>query len=154
LSNYCVIDARIIGYANRSAGKHISKDQKARWGLLQAIWNRKAMLVKNDQLLHEYLPLLKSGLHNDYVKNFVRSIDSDRAVKNEKPLLRHELAKSRSCRFPKHDEHLLKAANGLDNCVIVAEEEAHLRVASCMKRELGFKIQSPRDVLDDWGLQT
>jgi len=153
LRNYCVIDARIIGYANSSVGKHISEAQKARWELLQAIWDRNVLLVKNDALLQEYLPLLKSGVHNDYVKSFVSVVsDPSRTVQNERSLRRHELVKSRSCGFPKHDEQLLKAAKGLDNCMIAAEEQKHLRAAACMKRKLGFKIRYPKDVLDDWGL--
>ena len=150
---HCVIDTRVIVYANSPVKKHVSTDQKDRWRLLGRVVALKVVVVKSKKLQHEYVQKLKGKgkERSDVVKAFIKALDSH-GLPNEQSLTRQDRARYGECRFPAHDDVLLKTAKGIDGVVVAAEEQAHLKAADCIKRKLKIRILTPGDALDHWDL--
>ena len=104
-------------------------------------------------LLQEYVVRLKGAMQSDLIQEFVKALHTHGKV-NEKGLVRHERADLGRCRYPKHDEHLIKTAKGIPAIVITAEEQAILDSAECVNSttRLGIRILSPSDTLHHWKL--
>jgi hypothetical protein len=64
----------------------------------------------------------------------------------------HHVARYMECRFPKHDDLLLRTAAGVDGSVISTEEPALLVTYDCIRHAFGVRILSPVNALAHWGL--
>jgi len=150
---YCVIDTQVVVLANAKTSRHASASQKARWALLRHAITRTVTPVYGRALLQEYVEKLKGAARSDLIKEFVKALQTHGKV-NEKGLLHHERAELRTCRYPTHDEHLVKTAKTVPGVVIAAEEQPILSAATCVNSSsvLQIEIRTPSDTLDGWDL--
>lgn len=148
---YCVIDTKVVILANLRLRKHVSPAQKARYQLLLQAAKGNILLLQNQVLDHEYVAQLSGRPLSDLTKAFIQVLDREGRT-NSVPLRHGERSRLRKCRFPVHDEHLLKAAKNVPGAVIVTEDDTLLKAASCVQSTLGYRILSPRAALTWWGL--
>jgi hypothetical protein len=148
---YCVVDAQIVSIANALVKVHASDDQKARWNLLRAIGAGKVTPLKSDHVIYEYIQILKGKPLHDPVRVFLAALDRV-GKKNWRGLDHSDVAAYQHCRFPSHDDHLLKTAKGFDDAVISTEEPALLGTSSCISKTFGIRVLPPANALEFWGL--
>lgn len=145
---YCVVDAQVIGLAN---GRSTGPAARDRLKLLMAIARGLAVPVKNPRLLHDYARLLANKPLNDIVRAFIQAFDKY-GLANDKGLAAREIEHLRHCRFPAHDDYLLKAAKDIEGAVVATEESALMATSSCVYARLKWMILSPAETLKRWRL--
>ena len=144
-----VYDTQVVVLANARVTKHMSERQRSRCSVLRLAIEGQVVALHSPRLDNEYVKHLQGRQLNDIVQAFIRTVDTY-GKSNYRPLEHHERSILRDCRFPAHDEHLVKTAKGVADAAIVADEGPALASATCVKNGLGLAILSPRDALAHW----
>jgi hypothetical protein len=138
-----VVDTVVIQSSNASliqtphAGRKITR----RLELLRQIRDGEVTLLYSKRLVREYLERVPAP-RNEYVRAFFEIITTGRrAVANWHTPWMGDRQKARDCRYPAHDDHVLRTAIRLDPTTIFTEEAAMLGAGTCIYREFRVRIQ-------------
>ncbi len=143
----CVIDTTILQKANAP----LLNEPRARalfrkrLQLLNDIDQRRRTVLKSDSLVKEYEDQVGRP-RNDFVKAFMELIlgpSGDRVHHNWKTRWSGaDREKSRKCRFPREDDHVLRTAIRSDSVTtIFTEEDRMLRADECIYRAFRVHIR-------------
>jgi hypothetical protein len=121
------------------AGREFVKRVK----LLQSLAAGARVVLCSSRLVSEYREQVKEP-RNDFVRLFFALLDTPRARLNWPRWSGQARANRHRCRFPKHDEHVLRTA-WLENeqSVLFTEEGAQLASRDCIRRAFGVEIADP-----------
>lgn len=142
----CVVDTNVLQKANATLKKapKEGRDITKRLHLLRRIGSGELKVLFSPQLLAEYNRHITPP-RNDLIKSFLELITSgQRAIPNWPSPWRTTRLQARQCRFPEHDDHVLRTAIRRDPSTIFTEEGPMLATADCIYRRLSIRIVDPR----------
>jgi len=140
----CAIDTSVLQKANAPITQRLrSRSQFVRRiELLRDIQQRRKIVLISRQLLAEYERNVASP-RNDFVRAFFELLaDPQRCVKNWVGWPGRHREKARRCRYPEHDDHVLRTAIRPNPSTIVTEEQRMLAADSCIYRQFRVHIES------------
>ena len=137
-----VVDTSVLQKANATINQ--PPDPRSlftkRVELLVALHEGRRAALISKQLLAEYERKLPSP-RNDYVRLFFELLaDPARRVYNYVTWPSREREKARRCRYPVHDDPVLRTAIRPQRSTIVTEDGAMLRAETCVYREFRVRI--------------
>ena len=116
-----------------------------RIGLLEDIKKGKWTVLYSAKLVAEYVEHVK-GLKNDFIEEFFAKLVNHRgAIRNYAAWPGRDREKARKCRYPEHDDHVLRTAIRPDSSTIITEEETMIRADACIYRNFGVHILHTKD---------
>ena len=141
-----VIDTVILQKANAPIIKkpRANSEFARRVSLLEKLARGTAFILYSPALLHEYGEHIKEP-RNEFVKLFLELLASSKhAARNwHSPWSGGERARARGCRYPSHDDHLLRTAIRLaEGTTIYSEDRPLLRTNQCIYRTFRVRISS------------
>lgn len=139
----CVIDTNILQKANARLLKSPVATRKfyKRIALLERIMNDELHPLMSQKLLAEYETQVREP-RNDFVKAFLEIITMpDRVSYNWHRPWRGDAEKARKCRFPSHDDHVLRTAIRPHASTIYTEERPMLATDACIYRAFRVHIR-------------
>lgn len=117
-----------------------SKFQR-RLNLLSRIRSGDVAVLISKRLLQEYRTTIPRP-RNDFVVAFFKAVvDSTNAISNYAPWPGGDRSRARKCRYPQHDDHVLRTAWRDRPTTIVTEDGPMLRAGECIFREFRVRIQ-------------
>lgn len=131
----CVLDATVVALANGNiAARRPGNVFDRRLAAIEQVVSGARRLRYNSRLLGEYESLIQQH-RNDVIYLLFEVLDSERSIRVRRNTLsrQHYATATQRCRWPSHDQHLLAAAFGGDDPVIVVTEP---RLAQCAPRIL------------------
>jgi len=143
-----VIDTQVLVRANGQVAddEDLKNALRHRLRLLGRILGRELTVLVSAKLLAEYADKVREP-RNDWVRAFLELLASPNAnvVTNwaDWPAGRRDAA--RKCRFPKHDQHLLRTALRDGEATVVTEESALLKTDACIHREFRIHVRKPAE---------
>ena len=141
-SDEVVVDTTVLVGANSiltERPKSNSKFQR-RLNLLTKIRKGSFAVLISEKLLQEYQEKIPMP-RNDFVIAFFKIIDSKGAISNYSQWRHNDIAKARECRYPRHDDHILRTAWRDHPTTIVTEDGRMLGSGDCIYREFRVRIQ-------------
>jgi predicted nucleic acid-binding protein len=140
-----VVDTNVLQKANAPLGPVIKEGRKIRrrLELLSQIRRREVTILYSRQLVHEYRTQIQHP-RNEFVRAFFEVITGGaNAIFNWRTPWRSDRVIARECRYPDHDDHVLRTALHDDSTTIYTEDEPMLRAGECIYRRLRVRIQDP-----------
>jgi hypothetical protein len=132
----CVLDASVVAFSNGDiAGRRPGNVFDRRLAAIERVVSGERSLRYNSKLLGEYKGLVRV-YRNDVIELlFIILADKGVLVKRNTLSRQEHAVATGKCRWPSHDQHLLAAAvGGIDPVIVVTE--SHL--ASCAARVLTY----------------
>ncbi|TWT43849.1 hypothetical protein RAS1_02490 [Phycisphaerae bacterium RAS1] len=153
MSLLCAIDTNVLWKANRSPAEQPRPGSEfaRRIRFLKAVRDGDVVVLISRMLLNEYMATLKKPV-NDLVQLLLQLLvdpKPNRARINWKtPWSGRDRSAARKCRYPKHDEHVLRTAM-LENeqSWIATEEKPMLGTNACIYRRFRVHIRRPDQIL-------
>lgn len=143
MADRCVVDTCILQKANAmiTVEPGAYSDFRRRVALLLTFVNGTNIALFSDAIVREYEERVKEP-RNDYVRLFFELVTApgSGAMASWAPRWRGDRDVARRCRFPKHDDHLLRTAVPKAPAVIYTEEAALVRTDACVHRRLQVHI--------------
>ncbi len=135
-----VIDTNVLVNANKPITARPRKGSlfAKRIELLEDIKKGKWTVLYSNRLLAEYAQHVNSP-NNDFIVTFFKLL-LDRGIANWANWPRGAMEKARKCRYPKHDDHVLRTAIRPGSSTIITEEERLIRTDACIYRNFGVHI--------------
>jgi hypothetical protein len=138
----CVIDTNVLQKVNAPITKEPKTKRKfaKRLALLHRIAKRELQVLVSQRLLTEYNNKIIEP-RNDAVRMFVELLTAPGgAAQNWHSPWTGDRDKARKCRFPAHDDHVLRTAIKPGGSTIFTEEGPMLAKAKCIHKEFGVHI--------------
>lgn len=139
----CAIDTTVLQKANAE----ITSRPRAhsvfvrRINLLLDVQAERITVLISRQLLAEYEQKLPSP-RNDFIRLFFELLaDPARRIENWVNWPGRDEEKARKCRYPKHDDHVLRTAIRPNPSVIITEDKRMLRADACIYRAFRVHIR-------------
>lgn len=138
----CVLDATVVGFANGDiAGRRRGNVFDLRLAAIEKVVNGVRRLRYNPRLLHEYKQLTRI-YRNDVIELLFRVLADQAVLVRRNTLARQDYVRAtRDCGWPSHDQHLLAAALGGIDPVIVVTEERHAQCAEQILRCFAMHVE-------------
>jgi hypothetical protein len=136
----CVLDTNVLQKANATIStepRHNSKFVR-RVDLLQRVAEGTFVVMYSARLIGEYDRHIKEP-RNDYVKAFLEIL-SKSAERNWHGVWRSDREAARKCKYPAHDDHVLRTAIHPEGCHLFSEENGILASAACIKSKFDVSI--------------
>lgn len=156
-SRECVIDTMVLQIANTpmTSGVPPRGHFKLRLDLLEAISTGRMIILASQRLIAEYQRQLVAP-RNETIKVFFELLtgaSSNCVVWNwKKRWSLGEQERARHCRYPRHDDHLLRTAiRDNRSATVVTEESALLNTNDCIYRSFRVHILRPASVVQAMG---
>jgi predicted nucleic acid-binding protein len=138
-----VIDTTVLKKANRPiSGPLRARSRFARRvELLEGIRQGHGVVLYSRKLLAEYERQVRTP-RNDFVQAFFQILSTPgRALYNwARRWPPSEQEKARKCRYPKHDDHVLRTAISGEPTTIVSEDQTMIRADECIHRHFRVHI--------------
>lgn len=140
-----VIDTTVLQKANAPLHKSSREHSlfRKRLRLLEHVQSGRAVALISSKLLSEYerqVPIPS----NDYVQAFFGLVlDPGRRTSNWAAWPGGRSEKARKCRFPKHDDHVLRTAIRPKSTTVYCEDAAMLKADRCIYRAFRVRIRQP-----------
>ena len=147
MARECVIDTEVLVKANQPITTRARKGSlfAKRIGLLEDIHKGKWTVLYSEKLVAEYGKHVKA-LKNDFVEVFFAILANPRgAILNYAAWPGRDREKARKCRYPQHDDHVLRTAIRPGSSTIITEEEKMIRADACIYRNFGVHILHTKD---------
>lgn len=146
----CVIDTVILQRANAPLAHQPGARSRFRHRieLLTKIRLGRLVVLYSEKLHQEYRGHVRQ-FRNEFVRTFFELLTSPggRTILNWKPHWSPgEQATARNCRFPQHDDHLLRTAIRPTASLIITEDAPLLTTDSCIYRNFRVHVWLPGQV--------
>lgn len=142
----CVIDTNVLQRANAPLIHEPREGSqfRRRLAILERISRGHLIVLWSRQLLAEYTRNIREP-RNDQVRVFFEILDRPgRAIMNwYAPWSGNRVDMCRRCRYPEHDDHLLRTAIRPAPSTIFTEENALLGTGRCIYRRFRVRIRCP-----------
>lgn len=139
----CVVDTNILQKANAPLKSDPKTKRKflRRLQLLQQVLDRHQTVLISQRLLTEYQSKIQEP-RNDYVRLFLEILTHPAgAVWNWHSPWTGGRQKARDCRFPAHDDHVLRTAIRPNDSTIFTEELPMLKLDKCLHQKFGVHVR-------------
>jgi hypothetical protein len=140
----CAIDTSVLQKANATITQRPRQNSLfvRRIELLQDIQRRRKIALIGRQLQAEYERKVAPP-RNDFVAAFFSLIDDPhRCVPNWAPWPPGRRRKARKCRYPSHDDRVLRTAIRPHSTTIITEDRQMLAAGQCIYREFRVHVRS------------
>lgn len=140
----CVVDTCILQKANATIVDEpkLLSEFRRRLALLEGLVQGSRTVLYSAKLLKEYEEHVPEP-RNDFVKLFLELVTTPGT--NARPSWagrwRAQRLQARTCRFPQHDDHLLRTAAPSAPSVVFTEEAALVAVDACIHRSLQVHLR-------------
>jgi len=145
MAKECVIDTTVLQKANAPL-LHRPRERslfRKRLQLLRQIQSGRLIALISEKLFSEYKEQLKAP-RNDFVQAFFGLLqDPDRRTQNWAPWPSGRSEKARKCRYPEHDDHVLRTAIRPTPTTVFSEDTDMLKADACIYRQFRVHIQQP-----------
>jgi len=144
-SGECVLDTSVLQKANAPLDNTPrSRSQFAkRLELLKSCRSGALVVLVSPKLIGEYRKQVKEP-RNEYVRAFFAIVSEQKqCIFNYTRWPGACRAKARKCRYPKHDDHVLRTAIRDHPTTIYCEENPMLQSDRCIYREFRVRITNP-----------
>jgi hypothetical protein len=140
----CAIDTTVLQKANATITQRPRRNSQfmRRIGLLLDIQQGRRIALISRRLLAEYETKVTPP-RNDFVKAFFELLaNPDRCVENWVEWPAHRRQNARRCRYPRHDDHVLRTAIRPNPSTIITEDQQMLAADACINRHFRVHIES------------
>jgi hypothetical protein len=136
----CVLDTNVLQKANAAITTAPREGAKfvRRVNLLQKIAEGAFLVMYSRSLLNEYDRQIREP-RNDYIRAFLEIL-SKSAETNWHQRWRGDRDTARRCRYPQHDDHVLRTAIHAEGSDLFSEEQGVLAARKCIQREFRVVI--------------
>ena len=138
----CVIDTNVLQKANAPLENEPKAKRKfaRRIALLDRIGRRQLQLLISTRLLTEYSSKIQEP-RNEFIRMFMELLTAPGgAQRNWHSPWTGASGKARMCRFPSHDDHVLRTAIAPGGSTIYTEEAQMLATDTCIYRTFRVRI--------------
>jgi len=147
VSNECVIDTTVLQKANAPLIREPRETSLfvRRLRLLRDIQRGQRTVLISNRLFAEYQSQV-SEPRNDFVVTFLALVaapdsSAGRCLSNWAAWPGRQREKARKCKFPKHDDHLLRTAICPSGSTIITEETKLIDTDACIYRRFNVHVR-------------